>query len=85
MVCIVYRKGILKGFISDETTIQIGNQIDFGYSSVLNLLISVGLEGLEFIFWKKNMVIAEKFIRLLISNYGINMAYTDGDTLNHDA
>ena len=82
MVCIVYTNGRLKISISDETTIQISSQNDFGYSSVLNLFTSVSLES---IFWRKNIVIAEKFIRLLISKYGINMAYTDGGTWNHEA
>jgi len=34
---------------------------------------------------ERNMLIAEKFIRSLVSNYGSHTVYTDGGTWYHEA
>ena len=73
--------GSIKGkeyrFIIDETVIQIGSQhfwlwfcIEPINSSVLGIYISE----------ERNMLIAEKFIRSLVSKYGKHTVYTDGGT-----
>ena len=67
----------MSAFIIDETVIQIGNQhfwlwicIEPIHSSVLGIYISE----------ERNMLIAEKFIRSLVSNYGKHPISTDGGT-----
>ena len=61
----------------DETAIQIGSQhfwlwicIQPVHKSVLGISISE----------ERNMLVAEKFIRSLVSNYGKHIIYTDGGT-----
>ena len=67
----------VSAFIIDETVIQVGNQkywlwfcIEPINSSVLGIYISED----------RNMIVAEKFIRSLVSKYGEHTVYTDGGT-----
>ena len=78
----IYKRKRVSAFIIDETAIQIGNQhfwlwicTEPIYSSVLGIYISD----------ERNMLIAEKFIRSLVSNYGKHTVYTDGGTWYHEA
>ena len=65
-----------------KLVIQIGNQhfwlwicIEPIHSSVLGTYISE----------ERNMLVAEKFIRSLVSNYGKHIVYTDGGTWYDEA
>jgi putative transposase len=78
----IYKRKRVSAFIIDETVIQIGSQhfwlwvcIEPIHSSVLGIYISE----------ERNMLIAEKFIRSLVSNYGKHVVYTDGGTWYHEA
>ena len=78
----VYKRKRVSAFIIDETVIQIGNQhfwlwlcIEPIHSSVLEIYISE----------ERNMIIAEKFIRSLVENYGKHTVYTDGSTWYDEA
>ena len=69
-------------FIIDETVIQIGKQpfwlwfcIEPVHSSVLGIYISE----------ERNMLVAEKFIRSLVENYGKHSVYSDGGTWHDEA
>ncbi len=80
--CQIYKRKRVSAFILDETVIQIGNQhfwlwfcIEPIHSSVLGTYISE----------ERNMLIAEKFIRSLVSNYGRHIVYTDGGTWYDEA
>jgi putative transposase len=71
------KKTRVSAFIIDETVVQIGNQhswlwicIEPVHSSVLGIYISTD----------RNMLVAEKFIRLLVQKYGKHTIYTDGGT-----
>ena len=71
----IYKRKRVSAFIIDETVIQVGSQhfwlwfcIEPVHSSVLGIYISE----------ERNMIIAEKFIRSLVSNYGKHTVYTDG-------
>ena len=73
----IYKRKRVSSFIIDETIIQIGSQhfwlwfcIELIHSSVLRIYISE----------ERNMLVAEKFIRSLVSIYGKHTVYTDGDT-----
>ena len=74
--CQIYKRKRVSAFIIDETVIQIGNQhfwwlwfcIEPIHSSVLGIYISEAL----------NMLVAERFIRSFVSNYGKYIVYTDG-------
>jgi len=75
--CQIYKRKRVTAFIIDETIIQIGNKhfrlwfcIEPVHSSVLGMHISE----------ERNMIIAEKFIRSLVSKYGKHTVYTDGGT-----
>jgi transposase-like protein len=70
----IYKRKRVTAFIIDETIIQIGNQhfwlwfcIEPVNSSVLGIYISE----------ERNMIVAEKFIRSLVSKYGKHTVYTD--------
>jgi putative transposase len=72
----------VSAFIIDETAIQIGSQhfwlwfcIEPVHSSVLGIYISE----------ERNMLVAEKFIRSLVSNYEKHIVYTDGGTWYDEA
>ena len=76
------QKEIVSAFIIDEIVIQIGNQhfwlwicIEPIHSSVLGKYISE----------ERNMLVAEKFIISLVSNYGKHILYTDGGTWYDEA
>src|SRR5574339_30047 len=78
----IYKRKRVSAFIIDETVIQIGNQhfwlwfcIEPIQSSVLGIYISEG----------RNMIVAEKFIRSLVSKYGKHTVYTDGGTWYNEA
>ena len=73
----IYKRKRVSGFIIDETVIQIGNQhfwlwicIESIDKSVLGIYISE----------ERNMLVAERFIRSLVSKYGKHTVYTDGGT-----
>ena len=73
----IYKRKRVTAFIIDETVIQIGSQhfwlwicIEPVHKSVLGIYISE----------ERNMLVAEKFIRSLVSNYGKHIVYTDGGT-----
>ncbi len=74
--CRIYKRKRVTAFIIDETIIQIGNQhfwlwfcIEPDHSSVLGIYLSE----------KRNMIVAEKFIRSLVSKYGKHVVFTDTD------
>jgi putative transposase len=71
----IYKRKRVSAFIIDETVIQIGSEhfwlwicIEPVHSSVLGIHISK----------ERNMLVAEKFIRSLVSKYGKHTIYTDG-------
>jgi putative transposase len=73
----IYKRKRISTFIIDETVIQIGNQhfwlwfcIEPVHRSVLGIHISE----------ERNMLVAEKFIRSLVDNYGRHTVYTDDGT-----
>ena len=72
--CQIYKRKRVSAFIIDETIIQIGNHhfwlwicIEPIDKSVLGIYISE----------ERNMLVAEKFIRSLVSKYGKHSVYTD--------
>ena len=72
-----YKRKRVSAFIIDETVIQIGSQhfwlwicIEPIHSSVLGIYISE----------ERNMLVAEKFIRSLVSKYRKHTVYIDGGT-----
>ena len=74
----IYKRKRVSAFIIDETVIQIGNQhfwlwicIEPVHSSVLGIYISE----------ERNMLVAEKFIRSLVTKYGKHAVYTDGGNI----
>ena len=71
--CQIYKRKRVPAFIIDETIIQIGSQhfwlwfcIEPVHKSVLGIYISE----------ERNMVVAEKFIRSLVSQYGRHTEFT---------
>ena len=54
----------------------------FGYGFVFSQFTVLCLES---IFQKRNMLVAEKFIRSLVSKYGKHTVYTDGGTWYDEA
>ena len=80
--CNIYKRKRVSAFIIDETVIQIGSQhfwlwicIESIHKSVLGIYISK----------ERNMLVAEKFIRSLVENYGKHTVYTDGGTWYDEA
>jgi putative transposase len=80
--CQIYKRKRVTAFIIDETIIQIGNKhfwlwfcIEPVHSSVLGIYLSE----------ERNMLVAEKFIRSLVSKYGKHTVYTDGGTWYDEA
>ena len=80
--CQIYKRKRVTAFIIDETIIQIGSQhfwlwicIEPINSSVLGIYISE----------ERNMLVAEKFIRSLVTKYGKHTVYTDGGTWYEEA
>jgi len=78
----IYKRKRVTAFIIDETVIQVGNQyfwlwfcIESVHSSVLGIFLSE----------ERNMLVAEKFIRTLVSKYGKHTVYTDGGTWYDEA
>ena len=70
----IYKRKRVTAFIIDETVIQVANQhfwlwfcIEPVHNSVLGIYISE----------ERNMLVAEKFIRSLVSKYGKHTIYTD--------
>ena len=73
----IYKRKRVSAFIIDETVIQIASHsfwlwisIEPVHRSVLGIYISK----------ERNMLVAEKFIRSLVSKYGKHTVYTDGGT-----
>ena len=78
----IYKRKRVSAFIIDETVIQIGSQHFWLWICIEPIYRSVlGIHNSE----EKNMIIAEKFIRSLVSNYGKHTVYTDGGTWYHEA
>ena len=80
--CNIYKRKRVSAFIIDETVIQVGSQhfwlwfcIEPIHSSVLGIYISE----------ERNMLVAEKFIRSLVTKYGKHTVYTDGGTWYDEA
>jgi putative transposase len=80
--CQIYKRKRVTAFIIVETVIQIGSPhfwlwfcIESIHCSVLGICISE----------ERNMIIAEKFIRSLVSNYGKHTVYTDSGTWYYEA
>ncbi|MDR4512918.1 MAG: DDE-type integrase/transposase/recombinase [Nitrososphaeraceae archaeon] len=78
----IYKRKRVTAFIIDETIIQIGQKhfwlwvcIEPVFSSMLGIYISE----------ERNMLVAEKFIRSLVSRYGKHTIYTDGGTWYDEA
>ncbi len=78
----IYKRKRVSAFIVDETVIHIGSQcfwlwfcIEPVHSSVLGIYISE----------ERNMIVAEKFIRSVVSKYGKHSVYTDGGTWYDEA
>ncbi|MDR4512517.1 MAG: DDE-type integrase/transposase/recombinase [Nitrososphaeraceae archaeon] len=80
--CQIYKRKRVTAFIIDETIIQIGNKhywlcvcIEPVHNTVLGIYISED----------RNMLVAEKFIRSLVSIYGKHTIYTDVGTWYSEA
>ena len=78
----IYKRKRVSAFIIDETIIQVGSQhfwlwfcIEPIDKSVLGIYISE----------ERNMLVAEKFIRSLVENYGKHSVYSDGGTWYDEA
>ena len=76
--CHVYKRKRVSAFIIDETVIQIGNQHFWWLWFCLEPIDKSEL-GI-YILQGRNMLVAEKFIRSLVENYGKHTVYTDGGT-----
>ncbi|MDR4512496.1 MAG: DDE-type integrase/transposase/recombinase [Nitrososphaeraceae archaeon] len=81
-ICQIYKRKRVTAFIIDETIIQIGNKhywlwlcIEPVHSFVIGIYISE----------ERSMIVAEKFIRSLVSKYGKHTVYTDGGTWYYKA
>ncbi len=68
----IYKRKSVSDFIIDETLIQIGNEHS-GYEIVLNLYTALYL---EFISQKRDMLVADHFIRSLVEKYEKHTVYT---------
>ena len=80
--CQIYKRKRITAFIIDETIIQIGNQhywLWFCIEPVHNYVLGIYLSE------ERNMLVAEKFIRSLVSRYGKHTIYTDGGTWYEEA
>ncbi len=80
--CQIYKRKRVTAFIIDETIVQIGNHhfwlwicIEPVHSSVLGIYLSE----------ERNIIVAEKFIRSLVSKYGKHPVYTDNGTWYDEA
>ena len=81
--CNIYKHKRVSAFIIDETVIQVGSHHHFWLwiciepidKSVLGIYISE----------ERNMLVAEKFIRSLVENYGKHSEYSDGGTWYDEA
>ena len=78
----IYKRKRVSAFIIDETVLQVGSQhfwlwfcIEPVHTSVLGIYISQ----------ERNMLVAEKFIRSLVENYGKHTVYSDGGTWYDEA
>ena len=69
----IYKRKRVTAFIIDETVIQVGNR-HFGY-----VLYRTSTQFCAWIFLseERNMLVAEKFIRSLVSKYGKHSVYAD--------
>ncbi|MDR4512312.1 MAG: DDE-type integrase/transposase/recombinase [Nitrososphaeraceae archaeon] len=72
----IFRRKRVTAFIIDETIIQIGNQHYWLWICIEPIQRSV----LGIIYQKRNMFVAENFIRTLVSKYGRHTVFTDGGT-----
>ena len=77
----IYKRKRVTAFIIDETVIQVGNQHFWLWFCIEPIRFCVGI----FLSEERNMLVAEKFIRSLGSNYGKHTVYTDGDTWYDEA
>jgi putative transposase len=74
--CQIYKRKRVTVFIINETVIQIGNQHFRLWICIEPVRSVLGI----FISEERNMLVAEKFIRYLVSKYGKHTVYTDGGT-----
>ena len=73
----IYKRKRVSAFIIDETVIQIGSQhfwLWIGIEPVHKSVLGIHIPE------EKNMLVAENFIRSLVSKYGKHTVYTDGGT-----
>ena len=71
----IYKRKRVSAFIIDETVIQIGNQHFWLWICIEPIDKSVfGI----YISEERNMLVAERFIRSLVSKYGKHTVYTGG-------
>ena len=78
----IYKRKRISALIIDETVIQIGSQHFWFWFCIEPILSSVlGI----YISEERNMFVAEKFIRSLLSKYGKHTVYTDGGTWYDEA
>ena len=73
----IYKRKRVSAFIIDETVIQIGSQ--HHYLWIATEPVHKTLLGI-YISESRNMLVAENFIRSLVSKYGRHTVYTDGGT-----
>ena len=73
----IYRRTRVSAFIIDETVIQIGSQHFWLWHCIEPVhSFMLGIYSSE----EKNMLVAEKFIRSLVDNYGRDPIYTEAGT-----
>jgi len=75
--CQIYKRKRISAFIIDETVIQIGwkhHYLWIAIEPVHKTLLGIHISE------SRNMLVAEKFIRSLVSKYGRHAVYSDGGT-----
>ena len=78
----IYKRKRVSAFIIDETIIQVGSQHFWLWFCIEPIDKSV--LG-NYISEERNMLVAERFIRSLVSKYGKHTVYTDGGTWYDEA
>ena len=75
----IYKHKRVSAFIIDETVIQVGSQQHFWLWFCIEL-IDKSVFGI-YISQERNMLVAEKFIRSLVENYGKHTEFTQMEVL----
>ena len=78
----IYKRKRVSAFIIDETIIHVGSQHFWLWFCIE--LIDKSVLG-NYISEERNMLVAERFIRSLVSKYGKHTVYTDGGTWYDEA